>query len=166
MPRESSRRFQARQSRDCTLLQTQVACQNRREAKSRRIKEFSRQFNTRTVEGGESVEKAGTRQPNSSTRNGTGNPNGLRKVKKGRIAPNSSLGKRIASVRRERTNCRREGHQARLRCATKSSIRRVAEWNLESTILREVPWCRRRSSSWNRNVPHVVFRFWNAQLTN
>src|SRR2546430_1265987 len=31
--RESSRRFQARQSRDCTLLQRQIACQNRHEAK-------------------------------------------------------------------------------------------------------------------------------------
>src|SRR6266404_4992687 len=33
VPRESSRRFQARQSRDCTLLHRQIACQNRHEAK-------------------------------------------------------------------------------------------------------------------------------------
>src|ERR1700722_267541 len=38
VPRESSRRFQARPSRDCTLLQKQIACQSRREAKSRQIK--------------------------------------------------------------------------------------------------------------------------------
>jgi hypothetical protein len=72
VPRESSRRFQARQSRDCTLLQKQMADQNGCAAKSRQIKELSRQFSTRTVEGVESVEKAGTRQPNSSTRNGAG----------------------------------------------------------------------------------------------
>src|SRR4029077_10963546 len=73
VPKESSRRFQARQSRDCTLLQRQIACQKRREAKSRQIKEVSRQVSARTVEGVESVEKAVTQQPNSSTRNGTGN---------------------------------------------------------------------------------------------
>jgi hypothetical protein len=67
VPRESSRRFQARQSRDCALLQGQIAYQIRREAKSRQIKELSRQFGTRTVEGVESVEKAGMRQPNSPT---------------------------------------------------------------------------------------------------
>src|SRR4029077_7250526 len=40
VPRESSRRFQARQSRDCTLLQGQTAYQNRRAAKSCQIKEL------------------------------------------------------------------------------------------------------------------------------
>src|ERR1700722_12361897 len=47
VPRESSRRFQARQSRDCTLLQKQIAYQIRREAKSCQINEVSRQFNAR-----------------------------------------------------------------------------------------------------------------------
>jgi len=61
VPRESSRRFQARQSRDCTLLQGQIACQIRLEAKSFRIKELSRLFSTRTVERVESVEKTGCR---------------------------------------------------------------------------------------------------------
>ena len=93
-------------------------------------------------------------------------PNVLRKRQKGRIAPNGSFAKCIASVRGKGTNRRREGHQARLRCATKSSSRRNTEWNLKSMILRGIPWCRMRSSSWNRNVPHVVFRFWHAQLTN
>jgi hypothetical protein len=50
------------------LLQTQIEDQIRREAKSCQIKELSRQFSTRTVEGVESVEKAGTRQANSSKR--------------------------------------------------------------------------------------------------
>jgi hypothetical protein len=91
---------------------------------------------------------------------------GLRKVQNPRIAPRGSFGKSIASVRGGRTNCRRQSHQARLRCATKSSSRRNAEWNRTSTTLRGIPWFRMRSSSWDRSVPHVVFGFWNAQLTN
>src|ERR1700719_3334208 len=57
--------IQARQSRDCTLLQKQIAYQNRHEAKSRQIKELSKQFSTKNVEGVESVEKAGARPRNS-----------------------------------------------------------------------------------------------------
>jgi len=44
------------------LLQGQIAYQIRGEAKSFQIKEGSRRFSRRTVEGVESVEKAGTRQ--------------------------------------------------------------------------------------------------------
>ena len=130
------------------------------------MKEVFRQGNKRAVEEVESVEKTGTWQPNSSIRNWRRKPNGLRKVQKGRIAPNGSFGKCIASVRGERTNCRRQGHQARLHCATKSASQRNTAWNLKSTILPGIPWSRIRSSSWNRNVPHVVFRFWHAQLRN
>jgi hypothetical protein len=39
-------------------MQTQVAYQKRREAKSRQIKELSKQFSTRNVEEVESVETA------------------------------------------------------------------------------------------------------------
>src|SRR5580700_2146116 len=57
--------IQARQSRDCTLLQRQIAYQNGHEAKYRQLKEVFRRCSTRTVEGVESVEKADSRQPDS-----------------------------------------------------------------------------------------------------
>ena len=50
------------------------------------------------VEGVESVERAGARQTNSSTRNGAGNLKGLRKVQSGRVALVAVLAKFIALV--------------------------------------------------------------------
>jgi hypothetical protein len=103
----------------------------RSEANSRQIKEVSRQFSTRTVEGVESVEKAGTRQRELVNKKWRRNPNGLRKVQKGRIAPNGKCIKVSERTAGEKA-------QTRLRCAPKSSSRRNAEWNLKSTILRGV----------------------------
>ena len=84
----------------------------------------------------------------------------------GNETPLLHFGKWIASVRGERTDYRRQCHQAHLRGAAKSSSGVDAVWNSTSTILRAIPWCRMRSSSWNRNVPPAVFRFWHVQLTN
>ena len=55
------------------------------------------------VEGVESVERAGTRQTNSSTRDGAGNLKGLRKVQGGRVALVAVLARFIALVQGERT---------------------------------------------------------------
>jgi hypothetical protein len=44
------------------------------------------------------------------------------------------------------------------------SGQRNAVWNSKSTTLRGILWYRTRSSSWNRNVPPAVCRFWCAQL--
>jgi len=64
-------------------------------------------------------------------------PNGLCRSESHRVAvlANALLQFEVS----ERTDG--EGHQARLRCATKSSQRNTQR-NLKSTILRRSPWCR------------------------
>lgn len=54
--------------------------------------------------------------------------------------------------------------QLRLHFIRWSGERKV--WDLKSSISPGTRSCRIRSSSWNRNVPAVVFRFWHAQLKN
>jgi hypothetical protein len=70
-----------------------------KQAKSRQLKEVFRQRSTGAVEGVESVEKAGTRQPNWSTRNGAGKSNGLRKLQMGRVAPMAVLANVLRQTR-------------------------------------------------------------------
>ena len=57
------------------------------------------------------------------------------------------------------------GHERlRRRFISWSDERKV--WDLKSSISSGIRSCRMRSSSWNRNVLFVVFRFWRAQLKN
>src|SRR6201993_191007 len=50
--------------------------------------------------------------------------------------------------------------------APPSSGQRNVLWNLKSTTLPGIPWCRVRSSSCNRSAAPVGFRSWCAQLRN
>src|SRR5246127_5769852 len=50
--------------------------------------------------------------------------------------------------------------------APPSSGQRNVLWNLRSTTLPGIPWCRVGSSSCNRSAAPVVFRSWCAQLKN
>jgi len=63
-------------------------------------------------------------------------------------------------------NVLRQLLSGRLRCDTQRAGQRNVPWNLKSTTLLEIPWCRVRSSSCNPSAPPVDFRSWCAQLKN
>src|SRR6266404_1814639 len=75
------------------------------------------------------------------------------------------LGKWIATFESANELAWRKG-RVRLRCATEWSGQRDGVWNLKTMTLAVILSCSIRSSSWNRNVRPVVFRFWHAQSKN
>ena len=89
----------------------------------------------------------------------------LKKPAAGNELPLPHFWQCIASVRLHSTRCLTDALRS-ARCAAQRSGQRSVLWNLKSTILLGIPWCRVRSSSCNRSAPPVVFRSWCAQLKN
>lgn len=141
----------------------QLAYQNQRGAKQRRIKDFVKRSGTETVEGVESVDSR------ISTSGFAHKLEGYDLIAAEARAEERSL---LAVIRQ--SSCVSFSEAKQIADTKPRRLRFVVKWFVKGLqygicgvrFLAGIRWCRTKYSSWNRNVCPVAFRFWHSQSKN